>query len=212
MIEYHKIQSVFLRDPANRHKTFLLGQYSLPVFEYLAGNQWVWTEKIDGTNVRVRWDGTDVEFGGRTNDAQMPVFLMQRLQQIFTPAALARVFPDIKDGVQVILFGEGYGAKIQKAGGLYKPDGCDFILFDVMVNGLYLERHNVDDIAVQLQIESVPELGRGTLLEAIERVKEGFPSMIGKAQAEGMVLRPVVELTNRLGHRVITKVKHRDFA
>lgn len=212
MIEYHKIQSVFLRDPANRHKTFLLGQYSLPVFEYLAGNQWVWTEKIDGTNVRVRWDGTDVEFGGRTNDAQMPVFLMQRLQQIFTPAALARVFPDIKDGVQVILFGEGYGAKIQKAGGLYKPDGCDFILFDVMVNGLYLERHNVDDIAVQLQIESVPELGRGTLLEAIERVKEDFPSMIGKAQAEGMVLRPVVELTDRLGHRVITKVKHRDFA
>jgi hypothetical protein len=212
VIEYHKIQSVFLRDPANRHKTFLLGQYSLPVFEYLAGNQWVWTEKIDGTNVRVRWDGTDVEFGGRTNDAQMPVFLMQRLQQIFTPAALARVFPDIKDGVQVILFGEGYGAKIQKAGGLYKPDGCDFILFDVMVNGLYLERHNVDDIAVQLQIESVPELGRGTLLEAIERVKEGFPSMIGKAQAEGMVLRPVVELTDRLGHRVITKVKHRDFA
>jgi hypothetical protein len=212
VIEYHKIQSVFLRDPANRHKTFLLGQYSLPVFEYLAGNQWVWTEKIDGTNVRVRWDGTDVEFGGRTNDAQMPVFLMQRLQQIFTPVALARVFPDIKDGVQVILFGEGYGAKIQKAGGLYKPDGCDFILFDVMVNGLYLERHNVDDIAVQLQIESVPELGRGTLLEAIERVKEGFPSMIGKAQAEGMVLRPVVELTDRLGHRVITKVKHRDFA
>lgn len=212
MIEYHKIQSVFLRDPANRHKTFLLGQYSLPVFEYLAGNQWVWTEKIDGTNVRVRWDGTDVEFGGRTNDAQMPVFLMQRLQQIFTPAALARVFPDIKDGVQVILFGEGYGAKIQKTGGLYKPDGCDFILFDVMVNGLYLERHNVDDIAVQLQIESVPELGRGTLLEAIERVKEDFPSMIGKAQAEGMVLRPVVELTDRLGHRVITKVKHRDFA
>jgi hypothetical protein len=58
----------------------------------------------------------------------------------------------------------------------------------------------------------VPELGRGTLLEAIERVKEGFPSMIGQAQAEGMVLRPVVELTDRLGHRVITKVKHRDFA
>ena len=48
---YHKIQSVFKRDPATNHKRFLMGEYSLPEFEYLANNEWVATEKIDGTNV-----------------------------------------------------------------------------------------------------------------------------------------------------------------
>lgn len=214
MIEYHKIQSVFLRDPANRHKTFLLGQYSEPAFEYLAGNEWVWTEKIDGTNIRVLWDGKDVRFGGRTNDAQMPVFLMERLQTLFTPATLAPVFPDLSDGVQVMLFGEGYGAKIQKGGGRYKADGCDFILFDVLFNGVYLERHNVEDISVKLGIRVVPIVGRGTLTEAVEFTKAGYKSEVAADagfDAEGLVLRPRVELIDRRGHRIITKLKHRDF-
>ena len=38
----------------------------------------------------------------------------------------------------VILFGEGYGAKIQN-GGLYRSDNS-FILFDVMINGNYQNR------------------------------------------------------------------------
>ena len=50
MKEYHKIQTVFKRDPETNHRTLLEGQYSMPEFEYLANNQWVFTEKIDGTN------------------------------------------------------------------------------------------------------------------------------------------------------------------
>src|SRR3990167_552587 len=122
MIEYHKIQSLFLRDPETKHRTFLLGQWSLPAFDYLKDNEWVWTEKVDGTNIRVIFDGAAVRFGGRTNDAQMPVFLMERLQSLFTVDALRACFPDVSDGVQIYLFGEGYGAKIQKGGGRYKPD------------------------------------------------------------------------------------------
>src|SRR5438067_6018636 len=61
--EYPKIQSVFLRDPATQHKTFLLGEYTRESFAYLRESDWRWTEKIDGTNVRVYWDGKDVRFG-----------------------------------------------------------------------------------------------------------------------------------------------------
>lgn len=214
MIEYHKIQSVFLRDPANRHKTFLLGQYAEPTFEYLAGNEWVWTEKIDGTNIRVLWDGKEVRFGGRTNDAQMPVFLMERLQTLFAPDTLGTVFPDLSDGVTVMLFGEGYGAKIQKGGGRYIPTGCDFILFDALFNGVYLERHNVEDIAGKLGIKVVPVVGSGTLSDAVAFTQAGYKSKVAADagyDAEGIVLRPRVELTDRRGHRVITKLKHRDF-
>lgn len=208
MIEYHKIQSVYLRDPANRHKTFLEGQWSLPEFGYLASNEWHWTEKVDGTNVRAQWDGAKVTLGGRTADAQMPLFLVQRLDALFTPDAFRTAFPEATD---VLLFGEGYGAKIQKGGGNYIPNGVDFVLFDVMVGGVYLERHNVEDVAAKMGLRVVPILGKGPLLDAIEMTRKGFDSTWGPFKAEGLVMRPAVELVTRRGHRLITKVKHRDF-
>ena len=208
MIEYHKIQSVYLRDPANRHKTFLDGQWSLPEFDYLANNEWLWTEKVDGTNVRVHWNGEKVTLGGRTADAQMPLFLVERLDYLFRPDALRAAFPDCTD---VMLFGEGYGAKIQKGGGNYKATGCDFVLFDVMVGGIYLERINVEDVSSKLVLDIVPILGRGPLTAAIEMTKVGFNSRWGPFKAEGLVMRPATELFTRRGHRLITKVKHKDF-
>jgi ATP-dependent RNA circularization protein (DNA/RNA ligase family) len=211
MKEYHKIQSVFLRDPATKHRTFLIGQYSEPAFEYLANNQWLFTEKVNGTNVRVHWSGEKVTFGGRTADAQMPLFLVYRLEQLFPMAKFAALFP-YPEYTDVMLFGEGYGAKIQKGGGNYKPDGVDFVLFDVMIGGVYLERNNVEDVAAKLEIPVVPIVGRGTLNDAIEMTKGGFNSTWGLFMAEGLVMRPACELVDRRGHRVITKVKHRDFA
>ena len=47
MNQYHKIQTVFKRDPQANYKTLLFGQYSLPEFEYLAMNEWSFTEKVD---------------------------------------------------------------------------------------------------------------------------------------------------------------------
>lgn len=210
MIEYHKIQSVYLRDPANRHKTFLEGQWSMPEFGYLANNEWHWTEKVDGTNVRVHWNGEKVTFGGRTEDAQMPLFLVRRLEELFPMIKFHEHFP-ASEYQDVMLYGEGYGAKIQKGGGNYKPDGVDFVLFDVQIGGTYLERHNVEDIGAQLGLRVVPVLGKGSLLDAIAMTRAGFDSTWGSFKAEGLVMRPAVELVTRRGHRIITKVKHKDF-
>lgn len=41
MKEYHKIQTVFLRNPETKFKTLIEGQFSLPEFEYLKNNLWV---------------------------------------------------------------------------------------------------------------------------------------------------------------------------
>ena len=35
--------------------------------------------------------------------------------------------------------------------------------------------------------------------------------IFGGFLAEGMVIRPIVELKSRNGHRIITKLKHKDF-
>ena len=61
--EYDKIQTVFKRDMENRG-AIIEGTFALPEFEYLQNNVWEFTEKVDGTNVRVMWDGSAVRFGG----------------------------------------------------------------------------------------------------------------------------------------------------
>ena len=206
-MEYPKIQSIFKRDETT-HK-FIEGQYSLPEFEYLKDNQWEATEKIDGTNIRVTWDKDlqTVTFGGHTDNAQIPIFLIAKLQQLFPQDKFLNLYPDIS----MTLYGEGYGARIQKGGGNYIPDGCDFALFDVLIDDWWLYRGNIEDIASKLEIKCVPLLGNFTLLQAIEKIKSGLPSSYGNFEAEGMVLKPFVELKNRKGHRIITKLKHKDF-
>lgn len=207
MDKYPSIKTVYLRDPDNNYKTLLKGQFARPEFEYLVCNVWEFTEKIDGTNIRVIWDCVNVLFAGRTNNAQIPPFLLVKLAEMFSNDMFRELYPE----TSMVLYGEGYGAKIQKGGGNYISDGVSFILFDVLIDGLWLERKNVQDIANHLRIDTAPVVGQGSLYDAIKIVQNGFNSHIGTQLAEGLVMRPVVELATRSGHRIITKIKHKDF-
>ena len=210
MKEYHKIQTLYLHDPATNHKTLLVGQFARPEFEFVARSPWVFTEKVDGTNIRVGWDGAAVAFGGRTDDAQVPSPLFAHLLSTFTAALMVAVFGD----ALVTLYGEGYGPKIQKGGGRYR-DTPGFILFDVVVGDVWLERHNVEDVASQLAIPTVPIIGEGTVYDAVDLVRGGFPTKCAvdpTMPPEGIVFRPKVELFDRRGQRVISKLKAKDFA
>ena len=209
MSEYHKIQTVFKRDPETKYKTLLEGDYSLPEFEYLANNKWVFTEKVDGTNIRVYFRDGKVTFCGRTDRAQIPATLLERLNELFLPQV--DQFREVFNDANVYLYGEGYGAKIQKGGGNYRPDQ-DFVLFDVMVGDWWLQRTDVEDVAVKMGLDVVPVVGDGTLPEMVEQAKAGIKSTWGDFQAEGYVARPATELKTRSGHRLITKIKCRDFA
>jgi len=206
MSEYHKIQSIFKRDMGSPKKTLIEGDWSLPEFEYLANNRWVFTEKVDGTNIRVMVNG-GVNFGGRTDAAQIPATLFSRLNELFIPmtAALNQKFPE-----GAVLYGEGYGAKIQKGGGNYRPDQ-DFVLFDVKVGDWWLQREAIEDVALALGLDSVPVIGEGTLWDAVDLAKKGMRSEWGYFESEGIVARPKTELKTRSGHRIIAKIKCRDF-
>src|SRR6266568_1780019 len=97
----------------------ILGSYSMPEFEYLKDNPWTFTEKVEGTNVRVIWNGGKATFGGKTDNAQMPIFLLHRLQSLFeSDIAKQRFISQFgEEPTEVCLYGEGYGARIQKGGG-----------------------------------------------------------------------------------------------
>jgi hypothetical protein len=235
---YHKINALYKRDSRGK---LIPGDWAVPEFGYLADNDWEFTEKVDGTNIRINIsryeDNCSVEFAGRTDNAEIPKHLLAALRGMFdtenfngnkTGAAIFGDWPIEKlrgTHSHVVLYGEGYGPKIQAGGGNYRKD-ASFVLFDVRIDGFWLDRANVDDIARKLGIDSVPVIGYGTLYQAESIVRSGqtvagmsvekygpgyLKSQWGDFEAEGIVARPVVPLFNRKGERIIAKIKGKDY-
>ena len=210
MIEYHKISTVYER-ATDGSKKLIDGLYRDATTEYLSRLEWIWTEKIDGTNIRVHWDGHKVEFAGRTDRAQIQAELVNKLGRYFGTAEAEELFEQVFGEKDVIIFGEGYGRKIQAVGSRYKPDGVDFIVFDVMINGNFMPRAAVVEIASAFGVDAVPIIQIGTVDDAIDFVKLKPMSRFGDAPMEGLVGRPLHELKDRCGNRIILKIKVRDF-
>lgn len=207
-MEYTKIPNIYKREQYRSNK-LIEGEYSTDELRYLADLPWVWTEKVDGTNVRVIWDGYRVSFAGRTDKTQMPPHLHSRLEVLFGGPDKEELFEAVFGSTPAILFGEGFGEKIQKGGGLYGP--VDFILFDVYCGGMWLKRDSVEDVADKLGIRIVPVVFVGTLPEGVEFIRKHPKSHLRDAEMEGIVCRPVVDLLTRNGERIIVKIKCRDF-
>ena len=208
MREYHKIETVFNRS-TDGDKRLVWGDYRNETVEYLADNIWQFTEKIDGTNIRIHWDGHNVEIGGRTDRAQIPKHLMDYLSATFLTPEVEELFEQTYGEKDVILFGEGYGAKIQN-GGDYRSD-VSFILFDVLIGDNWQSREWVETTAKMFSIDVVPIVLEGTIDDGIDYVMQHNNSTIGKAMMEGVVGRPKVEMKDRLGNRIIVKIKWKDF-
>ena len=208
MRTYEKIETVFKRD-AEGTKKLIPNKYRNETVEYLKDSMWYFTEKIDGTNIRVMWDGHNVSFGGRTDKAQIPKHLLKYLEEKFKTTEAEELFEQAFGEKEVILFGEGYGCKIQN-GGAYRDD-VSFILFDVLIGDNYQSREWVVETAKMFNVEVVPVILRGTIKEGIEFVMGHHKSSIGNAWMEGLVGRPNVELRDRTGNRVIVKIKWEDF-
>lgn len=216
---YPKINTLYKRDLQNQ---IILDEYCNPIYKMLKNIQWEATEKIDGINIRINllFDQNgfvDYKLQGRNDNSNIPVHLVERLDNIiksiksFECFNYNGIYPD-----QVILYGEGYGNKILKGKNYiddtYESD-CDFILFDIKIGNYFLERNTCEEIANSLGLRIVPFLGYMTIGGAIQFVQHGFQSFITKNDmlAEGVVLKPRYPLYDKLGNRIITKIKHKDF-
>lgn len=209
MKEYMKINNIFKFD--EKYRT-ILGMTE--TYEKLKNLEWIGTEKVDGTNIRIYWDGHNIQVAGRTNKAQIPTHLMEYLSSTFLTQEMEYVFEQMFGDKEVYLFGEGYGYKIQKDGELYFEDrkSVGFILFDININGYDLSYDNVNNIAQKLGLEIVPILFKGTLDEAIEFVKKHYCSSLGdlEHEMEGLVLQPSVLLYDSQHKLIRCKCKYRD--
>lgn len=232
MTEYHKINAPFNRDG---HGVLLYDEWCLPEFEYLALNDWRFTEKVDGTNIRLYFerfeDYVRYEIAGRTDNAQFPAFLFTMLDELCKSIqnAVGSIMVE-REIDELVIYGEGYGPKIQH-GGKYR-DAPGFVVFDVKVGEWWLRREDVETFCKDVGLDIVPVLGYGSLYDAINLVRHGavynkngvlidraitldqgnrLKSEWGNFEAEGIVAVPIVPLFDRAGRRIITKIKGRDF-
>lgn len=174
----------------------------------------------------------DVRYAGKTDNAQIPKNLLKHMEEkypkekVLASLGLKEFIPSSEweidhnwleyDQIPNIytIYGEGYGEGIQ-SGGWYIKGGNEFIVFDVKVNDIYLKTDARDEIATKLGAPIVPLMGYFTLDEAIDFVRKGFRSQVAQnpeaKMAEGLVLRTDLGLRNRMGKRLIVKVKYEDF-
>ena len=127
---------------------------------------------------------------------------------------------DIYEGEkEVYLFGEGYGPKIQKDGHKYN-NIPSFVVFDIKINEVYLSYDDMITLCKQLNLDYVPVVLVGTIDEAISKVKMHNLSQLAVrnlkrqedvAYSEGVVGRPLFELKDKMGKRIIVKIKYSDF-
>lgn len=223
--EYVKINSLWKRngwyfdqDKKNSpdyqagRQSFIIGDYAEPEFGNI--KKWAVEEKVDGTNVRIIYKDGKTSFGGRTKDAQMPPMLLKYLQETFSDSNLSKVFPckEEEKYSSVILFGEGYGPKIQAAGSNYRKD-IGFILFDVLVGNWWLKRDDVLGISEQLGIPMVPQIGIITEEEIVEFVKSKPLSRcsMNPQMMEGVICRSEPLMMFRRGGPIMWKLKCKEF-
>lgn len=227
--KYPKIETLYERE----RETFKVQVGKMRKPEFAIVRNWLVTEKIDGTNIRViLYPDGRVSFRGRTDNAQLYPKLVDVLNHMFPEGTTQALYPDQqkKDTPYpwTILYGEGYGEKIQKGGGNYR-EGQSFRLFDVLIipqeveRGWWQEWDTVCKMAERLGVETVPfHTGMEELPMLPEELLAWFPAsevarrekslMSNPARLpEGVVARTNPLLFNRLGERVMWKLKLKDF-
>ena len=212
-MKYPKIKSLFKRGEDFKFTGEFVSEFLTDFKDF----RWVCQEKLDGMNIRIIFDyeNKDFKYFGRTDNAQIPEHLQLELNKIIETAKetnVSEAFPSIS---KFILYGEGFGHKIQK-GGLYLGDQVAFNLFDCYAfipskKSFWLEAPRLARLVELFKIDLVPEWGAMTISEASDLVKTGFQSKHGTAKAEGLILRTHFPLFDSFGERLIFKLKTKDF-
>lgn len=165
-------------------------------------------EKVHGTSAHVAWDkGLRLHSGGAAHADFAALFDVADLDGRF--AALGHS--------DVTVYGEAYGGKMQKMGLTYGK-ALRFVAFDVKIGRCWLAVPQADDVATKLGFEFVPYEKCSTDIDALDAQRDA-PSVVAVRRGieverprEGIVLRPLVEVTLNNGERVIAKHKGEAFS
>ncbi len=219
--EYPKIDTLWNRD----EKRFVIpGSLRKPEFGVI--KSWSLTEKLNGRNLRVTLSDDDtVEYKGRADEAELIPEMLKFLMEKFPLTVLKNALwlPNKTPPKHATIYGEGYGGSHMAHGsGIYRKD-WSFRLFDVLMespNGIWwLERRNIEDIAMKLGVQCVPLIGHIDYLPCCaEQLEEIInESIVAKEEndtktiPEGIIAKSEPSLFDKKGDRIIWKLKIKDF-
>ena len=169
-------------------------------------------EKIHGTSAHVGWKDETLYFfsGGAAAGEFSKLFNEENLTAKFIAAGKS----------EIVVYGEAYGGKMQ---GMSKTYGADlrFVVFDVKIGESWLNVPNAEAFAISFGLEFVPYAKIPTSLITIDAERDkpsgqsirnlGVLEGVNKIR-EGVVLRPLEEMTDKRGNRVICKHKRAEFS
>jgi len=170
-------------------------------------------EKIHGTSAHISFKNGKVEYssGGSSPTEFVKNFntedLTNKLTSIVSEKAL---------DVDIIIYGEAYGGKLQGMRETY-GDKLRFVVFEVKIGDKFLNVKKAHDFACNLGLDFVHYNRIPTTMEAINFVRDSFSvqaiknGMGAGHLREGIVLRPIEEVTLNNGERVISKYKRDEF-
>ena len=205
---YPKIDSLYLFD--NTIKKYLPDVYANKSVELLKDCQWYFTEKVDGTNLRLIWDGYNLTYGGRTlktnlSNKKRIAYIESNLVNKDIETILEQLFKE----KEVVIYGELFGGDVGIAN--YSSE-YQFRVFDIWVDGYWLEYENIVEVANNLSFNVVPIVLKGTIEDGVNFVKNTNKSELSETGVfEGIVGKPIGDFYDRNGERIIVKIKKAHF-
>lgn len=174
-------------------------------------------EKIHGTSAHITFK--EIELEG-IKHWKLEIFSggekYMNFVKLFDEEFLIRMWVSLNINTETTIYGEAYGGKQQGMSGTYGTE-LKFIAFDVKIGDCWLAVPQAEEICKVLGIEFVyyekcpthlPKLDEQRDNDSVQAVRNGIGE--GKKR-EGVVLRPVMELTKNGGERIICKHKRDDF-
>ena len=206
------------------------------------------TEKVDGTNLNIIYDGDKVTYEGHTDKTNWAAEVASWIEEKFVKNEAFVQMCEQKFGAKHITFsGELIGPKIQS--NLYKLDDYRFICFDISElrilkdNRIWYSRPAVEGICSDFGLEPSPvvyfdEDIEGNVFHTFsDPIKDPYTTYVRSEtlgtwtsfikmndnsgtpvlshinpdkEIEGFVVRPMVELKDNNGERIIYKIKIKD--
>lgn len=221
---YPKITSPFKRTD-NKSKTVntsvwfddyakFFGESGLPFYS---------TEKVDGTNLNIVYDGNHIQYTGHTDKTSWNPEVEEWIKSKFQTPEFEQMCEQRFGENEIKLCGELIGPKIQN--NFYKLEDYKFILFDIHndTSNIWWNRQNVEENAKELNLDIAPLIGGTNFIDLSSESKNtlrGWTNLLQNAEfkskinedieIEGFVVRPLMEILKANGERVIYKIKIKD--
>ena len=166
-------------------------------------------EKIHGTAAGITFnpltDTISFSSGGESHEKFVSLFNQEQLLAAFMDLGI----PNDKT---LRIYGEAYGGKQQGMSETYGTS-LKFIVFDIQLGERWYNVPEAADIARKLMLDFVPYVKINTSLQEIDAQRDAMSVVAMRngittpREREGVVLRPLIELTKSNGSRIICKHK-----